>query len=1081
MAKKSKGNESEPQSNLDNENTNMKWPPNALFPLNLPSEKRNVKQEVIKDINSSENYLINTGFSSLGNIIDIFNTEVDMSTINSVRILLGSEPDNRPRKFWKIVDLQKEIKDYWLERRYSLLKGGNIIKTIEYIRTGKLHFKILDNFHAKLYIGESHAISGSSNFSKNGLSQQLEANVRVYKNSIILFEKQQYEGMDQIAENYYKLGQDYKDEIIGLLEKLMSITSWEEALARAIAEILECNWFKEFPQLYEKLNNISLWPAQRYGLGQALYILQTQGCVLIADPTGSGKTKLISTLQLLLFYWLWESDRMNKSYILTICPPIVQNNWHQESVDIGFAQSSQVSMGLLSHSHNSRHKNILKEIQIANILTIDEAHNYLNSKSQRSDNISKHKADYVILSTATPISKQVRDLLRLIEMLDVDNLDNDELNQLKRLKKGGLLKNAKETENLRKYIKKFILRRTKKQFKNLIEQEPEKYKDKFGRLCRYPKTESHTYATKETTKDKSIALEINNLAKQLKGIIYLQKLEKTDYYFEIGEEAYIKMRLNTANTLAIFAVQATLRSSRVALIELIEGTKVVLDEFKFTTSKTHSGNIIEKLETYKIKLPDNKLSDDLLPSWLTNLAEYQKLCDEEIKIYTQIAQLVRKISPARENSKVNKLVKLFENHNLVIAFDSTIITLDYLKKLITENHTNIETYIVTGTTTKDTALKKFELGSKEKNILGLLSDCMSEGVNLQQASAVLFLDMPTVLRIAEQRIGRIDRLDSPHKKIQVFWPSDSDEFALRTDKKLIKTSLDAESLIGLNFDIPPQILDKHMDQIVRPKDFVEALEELEQEDYIWEGIQDAFKPVHDLYEGENSLIQKKDYLYFKDVNASIKVKISILESKESWLFIATRGGKLSPPRWYFIDSKDCIYSELPEICRELRAKLNTSIKPEMWTDTTTKVLSRCLQLLKNNEIKLLPNKRRRALEVVQFIIERQLQITKNASKKSLYEEVLELFKPTSIDSEYSINYYLFSQQWLDILNPYLFDKRQDRKYKRQIVSLNDLKEDKEFHNILLNTENLEQIINNIPYTQPIWQNVAACIISISSK
>ncbi|MEH2079427.1 MAG: hypothetical protein V7K89_05255 [Nostoc sp.] len=64
------------------------------------------------------------------------------------------------------------------------------------------------------------------------------------------------------VEKHYKLGQDYKDEIIDLLEKLMSITSWEEALARAITEILEYNWFKKFPQLYEKLNNISLWPAQ---------------------------------------------------------------------------------------------------------------------------------------------------------------------------------------------------------------------------------------------------------------------------------------------------------------------------------------------------------------------------------------------------------------------------------------------------------------------------------------------------------------------------------------------------------------------------------------------------------------------------------------------------------------------------------------------------------------------------------------------------------------------------------------------------------------------------------------------------
>jgi superfamily II DNA/RNA helicase len=52
------------------------------------------------------------------------------------------------------------------------------------------------------------------------------------------------------------------------------------------------------------------------------------------------------------------------------------------------------------------------------------------------------------------------------------------------------------------------------------------------------------------------------------------------------------------------------------------------------------------------------------------------------------------------------------------------------------------------------------------HIIALCSDAMSEGVNLQRASAMLHLDMPSVVRYAEQRVGRIDRMDSPHDQIE---------------------------------------------------------------------------------------------------------------------------------------------------------------------------------------------------------------------------------------------------------------------------------------------------------------------------
>jgi hypothetical protein len=76
------------------------------------------------------------------------------------------------------------------------------------------------------------------------------------------------------------------------------------------------------------------------------------------------------------------------------------------------------------------------------------------------------------------------------------------------------------------------------------------------------------------------------------------------------------------------------------------------------------------------------------------------------------------------------------------------------------------------------------------------------GVNLQEASAVVHLDMPSVVRIAEQRVGRVDRMDSPHASIQVWWPQDAKEFALRSDERFLERYATVESLLGSNMPLP---------------------------------------------------------------------------------------------------------------------------------------------------------------------------------------------------------------------------------------------------------------------------------------
>ena len=69
-------------------------------------------------------------------------------------------------------------------------------------------------------------------------------------------------------------------------------------------------------------------------------------------------------------------------------------------------------------------RDIVKEISVSNVLIIDEAHNLLNPLSNRSRNLSRNNSDFKILITATPVNKKLEDLIRIIELLDIDNLSD---------------------------------------------------------------------------------------------------------------------------------------------------------------------------------------------------------------------------------------------------------------------------------------------------------------------------------------------------------------------------------------------------------------------------------------------------------------------------------------------------------------------------------------------------------------------------------------------------------------------------------------------------------------------------------
>lgn len=141
------------------------------------------------------------------------------------------------------------------------------------------------------------------------------------------------------------------------------------------------------------------------------------------------------------------------------------------------------------------------------------------------------------------------------------------------------------------------------------------------------------------------------------------------------------------------------------------------------------------------------------------------------------------------------------------------------------------------------------------------------------ASPVVLLDLPSVLRIVEQRIGRVDRMDSLHKEIEIYWPDDSEEYSLKTDSRLIQTNDIVEDIFGSNFEILTVLKEKHFSQTDSTKSLIEEYKDFIDKDESWSGTHDSFQSVIELKEGRKALISEEISEEFRDVSSEIKTKV----------------------------------------------------------------------------------------------------------------------------------------------------------------------------------------------------------------
>jgi len=262
--------------------------------------------------------------------------------------------------------------------------------------------------HAKLYImtfkdgdrDTGRVITGSSNFTKAGLSGNLEFNVELSKPSDYSFALEKF---DQLWEKSVDIRDSYIDVIENKSWLKSNISPFEiylKFLYEYFKEDLSYNidlFYRNFPEDFKKLKY------QEQAVINARKILDKFNGVFISDVVGLGKTYIAAML----------ASQLPGRNLVIASPDLISrdnphswtNVFHDFNINI-YAESIGKLKRILENGTN-RYENVF----------IDEAHKFRNEMTESYGMLSQIcQNKKVILISATPLNNSPRDILSQIKL-----------------------------------------------------------------------------------------------------------------------------------------------------------------------------------------------------------------------------------------------------------------------------------------------------------------------------------------------------------------------------------------------------------------------------------------------------------------------------------------------------------------------------------------------------------------------------------------------------------------------------------------------------------------------------------------
>ncbi len=792
-------------------------------------------------------------------------------------------------------------------------------KFIEWIKEGKLEIRAYQsqNIHAKLYIitfkeGDrdvGRVITGSSNFTQSGLEDNLEFNVELKNRADYEFAKNKFE---ELWKDAVDVSEKYVQTINERTWLNQNITPYELYL-KFLYEYFKDEltrtdevFIKYLPYGFKRFEY------QEQAVLNAKKILEEYGGVFISDVVGLGKTYICAMLA-------GQLDGRT----LVIAPPSLLNKNNPGSWPNVFSDfhipAEFVSTGKLDEA-----KRLIEQREYKNII-IDESHRFRTETTISYEAIAEIcRGKRVILVSATPYNNSPMDILAQIKLFQnvrkstipgLPNLEDffkrleSELKEVDRVNNYDqylerVRNNAKKIRD--KVLKYIMVRRTRNEIEKYFAEDLRKNNVKF------PEVEDPKpfYYQLNDEEDKIFMETVELITQKFKYARYMPLLYLKKLISPLEAQSQRNMG-GFMKVLLVKRLESSFYAFRKSIDRFIRSYEMFIKEYErgnVYISKGYINKIFELLdqgddEAVQKVIEEGKAerynSQDFRPDFeqaLTNDLEILK----QIKLKWQSVERDPKLETLLNELRNNPILK----NKKIIIFTESKETAEYLTENINNKFGKIA-LLFHGSSpeeVRDRVIENFDARAKNKKddyrIL-VSTEVLSEGVNLHRSNIVINYDIPWNPTRLIQRVGRINRIDTPFDKIYTFtfFPTKQADSEIELTK-IARSKIEAFlTLLGSDSAIltegEPVTSHELFDKLLSKKTIIEDEEEESELKYL--------RIIEDIRDNNPELFEKIKRLPKKARSAKLYSQSLKDIAPPNSLITFFRKGKLM--KFFFTDSK----------------------------------------------------------------------------------------------------------------------------------------------------------------------------------
>ena len=378
-----------------------------------------------------------TGFFEIGALLAL---DGKWQGLEKIRVLMGAETTHRTRR--ALLDSVRSRAVDILNQSIESDKQDNpflhgVPAILKGLRRGQIECRIYDKgkfhaktsiTHAKLAVVGSQALVGSSNFTRPGLTENIELNVQIQS-------AREVSQLQEWFEAHWNEAKEVTDAVIETVERHLRHYLPFEVYAKALQEFFRgheltaTEWDETKSKMFHNLDRY-----QQEAYWSLMKIARQHGGAFLCDGVGLGKTFV--GLMLIERLVLHEGKRVvlfaPKAAKEAVWEPHLRE-WLSHIGGVGGGTDFS-NLAVFSHTDLSRKGDFPERFrriaELADVVIIDEAHHFRNPGTRGSENGREPSRYYrlkelldkslrpktLLMLTATPINNRLSDFRHMVEL-----------------------------------------------------------------------------------------------------------------------------------------------------------------------------------------------------------------------------------------------------------------------------------------------------------------------------------------------------------------------------------------------------------------------------------------------------------------------------------------------------------------------------------------------------------------------------------------------------------------------------------------------------------------------------------------